>query len=212
MIAQPRVRLARDLGGELSGEPRLADAGLAREQDDLAGAGPGRAQAVAQQGALRRPADEVGEPAARRLEAAFGHGDALDHEGLDRLGKALRCLPAEVAQPEQVADQAAGGAGEDDLPGLRQSLQARREVGGLADHRLLLRRALADQIADDDKPGGDADADGELLRSAGLQAASPPLRFPARPAPPARRRPHAPADSRNRPAPRRPCNLATKPS
>ena len=170
MIAQPRVRLVRDLGGELSGEPRLADAGLAREQDDLAGAGPGLAQAVAQQGALRRPADEVGEPAARRLEAAFRHGDALDREGLDRLGEALRCLPAEVAQPEQVADQAAGGAGEDDLPGFRQSLQARREVGGLADHRLLLRRALADQIADDDKPGGNADADGEPLRSTGLQA------------------------------------------
>src|SRR6516162_4595734 len=60
LIAQPRVRLVRDLGGELSAEPRLADAGLAREQDDLAGAGPGLAQAVAQQGALRRPADEVG--------------------------------------------------------------------------------------------------------------------------------------------------------
>src|SRR6516165_3120832 len=68
LIAQPGVRLVRDLGSELSAEPRLADAGLAREQDDLAGAGPGLAQAVAQQGTLRRPADEVGEPAARRLE------------------------------------------------------------------------------------------------------------------------------------------------
>jgi hypothetical protein len=163
------VRLARDLGGELSGEPRLADAGLAREQDDLAGAGPGLAQAVAQYRTLRRPADEVGEPAARRLEAALRHGDALDREGFDRLGEALRCLPAEIGEPEQAADEAAGGAGEDDLPGFRQSLQARREIGGLADHRLLLRRALADQIAYDDKPGGDADADGEPLRSTGLQ-------------------------------------------
>jgi len=114
--------LVRDFGGELSAEPRLADAGLAREQDDLAGAGPGRAQALAQQGALRHPADEVGDPAARRLEPALCHGDAFDHKGLDRLGKALDRLPAEVAQPEQVADQAAGGAGEDDLPGFRQSL------------------------------------------------------------------------------------------
>jgi hypothetical protein len=78
-------------------------------------------------------------------------------------------LPAEVAQPEQIADQVAGDAGEDDLPGFRKSLQARREVGGLADHRLLLRRALADQIADDDKPGRNANADGEPLRSTGLQ-------------------------------------------
>src|SRR6516225_8839873 len=157
LIAQPRVRLARDLGGKLSAEPRLADAGLAREQDDLAGAGPGLAQAVAQQGAFRCPADEVGDPAARRLEPAFGYGDAFDREGLNRLGKALDRLAPEVAQPEQVADQAAGGAGEDDLPGFRESLQTCREVGGLADHRLLLRRALADQIADDNQPGGNAD-------------------------------------------------------
>jgi len=94
----------------------------------------------------------------------------LDREGLDRLGKALRRLPAEIGQPEQIADQAAGGAGEDDLSGSRQSLQACGEVGGLACDRLLLRRALADQIADDDKPGGYADADSELLRSTGLQA------------------------------------------
>src|SRR5262249_42505945 len=120
LIAQPRVRLARDLGGELSAEPRLADAGPAREQDDLASAGPGRAQAVAQKGALGRPADQVGDPAARRLEAAFGRGDVLDREGLDWPGKALDRLPAEVAQPEQIADQTAGGAGDDDLPGFRK--------------------------------------------------------------------------------------------
>jgi len=40
-------------------------------------------------------------------------------------------------------------------------------TSGLADHCLLLRRALADQIADHDKPDGDAD--GKPLRSAGLQ-------------------------------------------
>jgi hypothetical protein len=181
LIAQSRVRLARDLGDELSGEPRLADAALAREQDDLARTTPGRAQPVAQQGTLRRPADEVGDPAARRLEPAFGYGDALDHEGLDRLGKALCRLPAEIGQPEQIADQAAGGAGEDDLPGLRQSLQACGEVGGLADHRLLLRRALADQIPDHDKPGGNADAGGKRFGSTGLQARHRRCYFEPRP-------------------------------
>jgi hypothetical protein len=170
LIAQPGVGLVRDLGCELSTEPRLADAGLAREQHDLAGAGPGLSQAVAQHRTLCRPPDEVGEPATRRLKAAFRHGDVFDHECLDRLGEALDRLPAEVAQPEQVADQAAGGAGEDDLPGFRKSLQARREVGGLARDRLLLRRALADHIADDDKPGGDADADGEPLLAMGHQS------------------------------------------
>jgi hypothetical protein len=44
-----------------------------------------------------RPADEVGEPAARRLEPAFGYGDGLDREGFDRLGEALRRLAPEVA-------------------------------------------------------------------------------------------------------------------
>ena len=117
----------------------FADAGLAREQDDLAGAAPGLAQAVAQQGALRRPADEVGEPPARRLEAALCYGDAFDHEGFDRLREALDRLPAEFAQPEQVSDEAAGSAGKNDLPGFRKRLQARRKIGGLADHRLLLR-------------------------------------------------------------------------
>src|SRR5215469_4444130 len=64
-----------------------------------------------QQGALHRPADEVGKPAACRLEAALHYGGAFDHEGFDRPSKAFDCLPAEVAQPEQIADQAAGGAG-----------------------------------------------------------------------------------------------------
>src|SRR4051812_26403247 len=107
------MRLVPDLGGELRGEPGLADTGLTREQDDLAGAGPGLAQAIAQQGALRRPADEVGDPTPRRLEAALYCGEALDHECFDRLGEALCRLAAEVGQPEQITDQAAGGAGED---------------------------------------------------------------------------------------------------
>ena len=60
-------------------------------------------QAVAQQSALRRSPHEVGEPSARRLEAALCYGNAFDHEGFDRRGEALDRLPAELAQPEQVA-------------------------------------------------------------------------------------------------------------
>ena len=66
---------------------------------------------------------------------------------------------AEIAIFEQSAGQATRA--------LRDHHRARRgdglEPGGqirrLADHRLLLRRAGADQIADDDKAGGDPDAD-----------------------------------------------------
>jgi hypothetical protein len=37
---------------------------------------------------------------ARRLEPAFGFGDTFDHEGFDRLGEALRCLRAEIGEPD----------------------------------------------------------------------------------------------------------------
>ena len=37
-------------------------------------------------------------------------------------------------------------------------MQSRRKIGGLADDRLFLGRALADQIANDDGPAGDADS------------------------------------------------------
>jgi hypothetical protein len=40
-------------------------------------------------------------------------------------------------------------------------LQARRQVRGLADDRLLLSGARADEIADHDEPGSDADADSQ---------------------------------------------------
>ena len=50
-----------------------------------------------------------------------------------------------------------------------QALASAPRGWGLADHRLLLRRALANQIADHDQPGGNADADGERHRSTGLQ-------------------------------------------
>jgi hypothetical protein len=115
------------------------------------------------------------------LEAAFCYGDAFDRERFDRVGIALHRLASEVAQPEQVAQQAAGGAGEDDLSGFRQRLQACGEVGGLAYHRLLLRRAFADEIADHDKSGGNADAHGEPLRSTGLQARHRRCYFQPRP-------------------------------
>ena len=50
------------------------------------------------------------------------------------------------------------------VSGLGQGLQTGGEVRRLADDRLLLRRSCADQIADDDQPGGDADARLQLDR------------------------------------------------
>ena len=58
------------------------------------------------------------------------------------------------------------------LAGRREHLQARREVRRLADHRLLLGRACADQLTDHDQAGRDADSG---------RRASHPLASPAPP-------------------------------
>ena len=114
-------------------------------------------------GIMTEPVAEIAMPRPvvkrdRLLKMIVGGGEALDRPGLDRLGKTLDRLPAEVAQPEKAADEAAGRAGEQDLPRLREGLQSRREIGRLARDGLLLRRAIADHIADHDEAGGDADA------------------------------------------------------
>ena len=70
-----------------------------------------------------------------------------------------RC--AQILEREAGAQEAARRAGDHHLAGRRDPLQARRKVGRLADHRLLLRRALADQVADHHEPGRDADPGGE---------------------------------------------------
>jgi hypothetical protein len=53
--------------------------------------------------------------------------------------------------------EAGARVGDDDRARIGECLQPGGEVRRLADHRLFLRRALADQIADHHQPGGDAD-------------------------------------------------------
>ena len=52
---------------------------------------------------------------------------------------------------------------------LGQRLQPGGQVRRLADHRLLLGGTRADQVADHDKPGGDADADLQGSAGGGLE-------------------------------------------
>ena len=85
--------------------------------------------------------------------------------GPRRAGDALEVAGPEVLQLEEIAEQPSRAVGDDDGTRLGESLQARREVWRLADHRLLLRRTRADQVADHDKPGGDTDP--HLQRNAG---------------------------------------------
>jgi hypothetical protein len=75
---------------------------------------------------------------------------AFDPPGREGLGEALEAERTEVGQLEQPADQAAGRLADHDTAGRRERLEARREVRRLANHRLLLRGSLADQLADHD--------------------------------------------------------------
>jgi hypothetical protein len=88
-----------------------------------------------------------------------------------RLGNALHSLRTEIGQVEEVAQQASGALGDHDLAGLRQPLKPCREVGRLADHRLLLCSAFADQIADDHESGRDPDPSRQQLARRRLQSA-----------------------------------------
>ena len=96
-----------------------------------------------------------------RLEPARRRADAEDAVRPDRLGEALGLDRAEVDALEQVADEPARAGGDDDAVRLGQPLQPRGQVRGLADDRLLLRGAAAEQVADHDQPGRDADPDPE---------------------------------------------------
>ena len=102
--------------------------------------------------------------AVQRLEPAFGPTLTFDPPGRERLGEALEPPRAEIDQLEQPADQPAGRLADHDAARRGERLQPGRQVRRLADHRLLLCRALADQLADDDHAGGDADPRREGLR------------------------------------------------
>ena len=129
------------------------------EQHHLALAVLGLLPALEQQRELLLAADQRRQAGAlQRLEAALGRGPRrATRQAAHRLGEALERLRPEIVELEQAADQPPGRLGDHDAARLGQRLQPGREVRRLADHRLLLRRTLADQIADHDEPGGDAD-------------------------------------------------------
>ena len=101
--------------------------------------------------------------AAKRSATALGAQHARD---LDGLVEALDGVGAEIVVVEQPADQGPGVRADHDAAGLGQRLQAEGAIGGVADHRLLLGAALADQVARHDLAGRDADARRERHREA----------------------------------------------
>jgi hypothetical protein len=158
-IAQVEIWLAVQALRQCRDHARLADAGFARDQHDLTIARLGARPAPQQQVDFLVPADQSGQRrSAQCLEPARNCARTQHLPSRHRRGDALDLDGAEIAVFEEITDQPARARGDDDGAGLGQGLQPRREVRCFADDRLFLRRALADQIADDHQPSRDPDA------------------------------------------------------
>ena len=157
------MRLGVEALRQCRAQARLADAGLAGDQHHLAVAGLGALPAPQQKFDLLVAADQPAQRrAAQRLEPALHRARTQHLPSRHRRGDALDLDGAEIAVLEEIADQPARARGDDDRVRLGQGLQPGGEVRRFADDRLLLRRAFADQIADDHQPSGDPDARLEL--------------------------------------------------
>jgi hypothetical protein len=158
MVTQDRARLVAEPLAQGEDDARLADARLPGQEHDLAFALLGLPPAIEEETELQLATDERREAlGVQALEAPLETPGPQDLERPHRLGEAPEGARAEILHLEQPTDQAPRALGDDHLPRLRQGLQPRGEVRGLADDGLLLGRTFADQIADDDQPGSDAD-------------------------------------------------------
>ena len=138
-----------------AGDAGLADARLAADDNHLAEARFRPDPEFVHQPKFLVAADDRREsPDPARLEAAFRRVFAEYGIGIDGLADAFQGMGSERLQLEDVTQQASGFARQDQLVRLRQSLQPRREVGGFADNRCLLRGAAADEVANDHHAGG----------------------------------------------------------
>ena len=157
LVAQPQVRRPLYPLADGPDGAGLADARLARQQNRLALAVLRPPPAVEQQGDLLLPPDQGRQAGRAGLEPAFDRAPPDDAPGRHRVGETLQHLRPEIVEFEPAADQPPRGGPDHDRIGSRQGLQPGREVGRVADDRLLLGRALADQVADHDQPGGNSD-------------------------------------------------------
>src|SRR5215831_14378755 len=152
-MAQAEMRLVTKALLKCRDDTRLAEPRFAGDQHYLAvsclGARPAPQQQVdllvaANQWAQRR--------SAQRLEPARDDAWAQHLPDRHRTGNAFDLDGAEILVFEQIANQPACARGNDDGIWLGQRLQPGGEVWRLADNRLFLRRAVADQIAHDHQP------------------------------------------------------------
>jgi hypothetical protein len=142
------VWLVSDLLGERRREPRLADTWFHGKQRNTPFAGFRLPLAAQQQIDLLGSADERRRARAQRLE-----------KGSMRLGlrKPDEPLRIKVSQREQFANLPASRFADNQRVWPGQALQPGGQVWGFVDNGLFLRRAFADQIADDHQTCGNPD-------------------------------------------------------
>lgn len=144
--------------------------GFARDEHDLALTRLCPGPAPQQQLDFLFPPDERGQSSRMKSVKAARQGTrAQRRPGPHWPGDALEVLRPKVFKLEDLAEKPARSLRDDDRVRFGQRLQARRQVGRLADHGLLLGGARADEIADHDETGGDADANLQGNARGGLQ-------------------------------------------
>ncbi len=157
-------RLDLEPAVHLLDQARLADAGLAGDDDDLALAKQGGRGAVDQARDLVLAADH--RQAARAVHGLEAGRTALFAEhaiGGDRSVEPFEVSRSQILQTELAADDPCGCFRDQHLAGRGFALQPRRKVGRFADQRMLLDCGIADEIAGDDEPGGNSDPHFELV-------------------------------------------------
>ncbi len=155
-IAQPYMRLACQPLQERHGQARLADARLARKQNDLAHARLRYGPAPIKEFALFFTPDQGRQPArVQRLEAALLRTLPQRRVGARRSGDPLEVLRAEIDQLEKVAQQLARALGNDDAVGFGDPLQPRGEVRRVAHDPAFPRFSRTKEIADHHDPRRD---------------------------------------------------------
>ena len=161
-IAQLRMRPGGDLLCKRRQQARLADAGLAAEQHDLALSRCCAMPPFEQEGELCLPADQR----RQHRRAALRNGSRRPSRRRCASTAPERRSPLSSRSPrsvavEQARDQPLRNLGDNHRARLGERLQPRCKVGRVADDRFLLRRTFADQVADDDQSRGDADTRGK---------------------------------------------------
>jgi len=164
-----------DLRRELGGETALADARLARHEEDAARPRERAFDGLAGFPELAFPSDELGLDA---LGPASGSGpNAASLERLDGLRLPLQLQLLGVAPVEQLLDLAPGFGADDDRTGIGSGLESRGRVDRVADRAVLDPAAGADR-AEDDRAGRDRRPSRRDRRSP--RRGRPPRRTPRR--------------------------------